>query len=246
MILIAISGVSGYGLHKLYHSPSLAAKRKRLAKIFTAIFSVAELISDSAETVSLVSRDLKTFLHSDSDSDSDQFPNTLKQIAKIFKSNELTDSLSKASQAITIGVSRGCDSDSGPSVVDRVIDKALGSGFLSVVVGSFAKNLVLGLYSNENGVECDSDSDSDWVSLLCDDKCRELLADCIQRFTSTAVSVYLEKTMDINAYDQIFQGLTNPKHQDSVKDVLVSVCNGALQTLVKTSHERSLLQGLVP
>ncbi|KAF3607382.1 hypothetical protein DY000_02044889 [Brassica cretica] len=127
MILIAISGVSGYGFHKLYHSPSLAAKRKRLAKIFTAIFSVAELISDSAETVSLRSS---------------------------------TDSLSKASQAITIGVSRGCDS--GPSVVDRVIDKALGSGFVSAVVGSFAKNLVLGLYSNENVVECDSDSDSDW------------------------------------------------------------------------------------
>ncbi|XP_009148772.1 protein PHLOEM PROTEIN 2-LIKE A10-like [Brassica rapa] len=145
----------------------------------------------------------------------------------------ITDSLCNVSQALTIGVSRGynSDDDTGPSVVDRVIDKALGSGFISVVVGSFAKNLVLGLYSNENGVECD------WVSLLCDEKCREVLADCIQRFTSTAVSVYLDKTMDINAYDQIFQGLTNPKHQDSVKDVLVSVCNGALQTLVKTSHD---------
>uniref|UniRef100_M4DTW7 Cation-transporting P-type ATPase N-terminal domain-containing protein n=2 Tax=Brassica campestris TaxID=3711 RepID=M4DTW7_BRACM len=155
-------------------------------------------------------------------------------LAVLFSSYPMiTDSLCNVSQALTIGVSRGynSDDDTGPSVVDRVIDKALGSGFISVVVGSFAKNLVLGLYSNENGVECD------WVSLLCDEKCREVLADCIQRFTSTAVSVYLDKTMDINAYDQIFQGLTNPKHQDSVKDVLVSVCNGALQTLVKTSHD---------
>ena len=143
----------------------------------------------------------------------------------------ITDSLCNVSQALTIGVSRGynSDDDSGPSVIDRVIDKALGSGFVSALVGSFAKNLVLGLYSNEK--------DSDCVSLFCDEKCREILADCIQRFTSTAVSVYLDKTMDINAYDQIFQGLTNPKHQDSVKDVLVSVCNGALQTLVETSHE---------
>ncbi|KAJ0237619.1 hypothetical protein HA466_0245640 [Hirschfeldia incana] len=241
LILIAISGLSGYGLHKLYHSPSIATKRKRLKKIFTAIFSVAELISDSAETISLLSRDFKKFLNSDSD----DIPNTLKQISKIAKSNELTDSLSKISQALTVGVSRGYNNatDSGPSVVDKVIDKAFsksGSGFISVVIGSFAKNLVLGFYSNEleekNGVECDSPPPK-WVSLLCDEKCRELLSDCIQRFTTTAVSVYLDKTMDINAYDQIFQGLTNPKHQDSVKDVLVSVCNGALHTLVKTSHQ---------
>ncbi|KAL0694507.1 hypothetical protein Bca4012_061687 [Brassica carinata] len=237
LILIAISGLSGYALHKFYHLPSIARKRKRLAKILTAILSVTESISDSAETISLVSRDLKTFL----DSDSDHIPNTLKQISKIVNSDEFTDSLSNVSQALTTGVSRGYNNlesgpDSGTSVVDKVIDKAFseaGSGFISVLVGSFAKNLVLGFYSNENG---DSDS-SAWVNLLCDDKCRELLSDCIQRFTSTAVSVYLDKTMEINAYDQIFQGLTNPKHQDSVKEVLVSVCNGALQTLVKTSHD---------
>ncbi|KAF8110031.1 hypothetical protein N665_0088s0045 [Sinapis alba] len=239
LIFIAISSVSGYGLYKVYHSPSITRKRERLMKIFTSILSVSELISDSAETISLVSRDLKRFLISDSD----DIPNTLKQIAKIVKSNELTDSFSKVSQAVTIGVSRGykleaCNvGDTGPSVVDKVIDKAFseaGSGFLSVVVGSFAKNLVLGFYSNENSVKCDSETPQ-WVSLLCDDNCREILADCIQRFTTTAVSIYLDKTMDINTYDQIFQGLTNPKHQDSVKDVLVSVCNGALKILFKSN-----------
>ncbi|KAG2300864.1 hypothetical protein Bca52824_037336 [Brassica carinata] len=232
---LILMAVSGYGVYKVYHSPSVATKRKRLMKILRASLSVAELISDSAETMTTVSRDLKRSLSSDSD----DIPNSLKQMAKITTSEEFTSSLSTISQAVTVGVSRGRSSNvSEPSVVDRVVDKAFseeGAGFVSVVVGSFAKNLVLAFHSKE--VKNDSSETPQWLSLLGDDKCRELLADCIERFTSTAVTVYLDKTMDINTYDQIFQGLTNPKHQESVKDLLVTVSNGALQTFVRTSHD---------
>ncbi|CAN7035908.1 unnamed protein product [Brassica rapa subsp. trilocularis] len=245
ILLIAISGVvSGYGAYKVYHLPSVARKRQRLAKILGAFLSVAELISESAEAMTVVSRDMKEFLTSDAD----EIPNSFKQIAKIANSKEFTDSLSRVSQAVTVGVSRGYKSescsnvvDSEPSVVDRVVDKAFskaGTGFFSVVVGSFAKNLVLGFRSNEGVTRGDDDTVTPrWLSLLCDERSREVLAECIGRFTSTAVGVYLDKTMDINAFDQIFEGMTNPKHQDSVKDVLVSVCNGAIETVVRTSHE---------
>ncbi|CDY22602.1 BnaC08g42360D [Brassica napus] len=241
LILMAVSCVSGYGVYKVYHSLSVTTKRKRLIKILGAFLSVAELISDSAETMTTVSQDVKRFLNSDSDN----IPNSLKQISKIATSDEFTSSLSTVSQAVTVGVSRGRSSFEStgtgpePSLVDRVVDKAFseeGGRFLSAVVGSFAKNLVLGFHSKD--VKNDSEEMTpQWVRLLGDDKCRELLSDCIERFTSTAVSVYLDKTMDINTYDQIFEGLTNPKHQDRVKDLLVTVSSGALQTIVRSSHD---------
>ncbi|MBA0759682.1 hypothetical protein Gotri_022529 [Gossypium trilobum] len=229
LILLAICGVSGYGVYKVYNLPSVVKKRKRLFKLFGALISLAELVSESAETINVVSKELKEFLQSDSD----QAPNSLKQISKIVRSEEFSQSLISVTEALTVGVLRG--------VLDRVFSNA-GTGFVSVVVGSFARNLVLGFYSSVGEVEglSGNNGSSDvpkWINVLYDDKSKELIADCIQRFVSTAVAVYLDKTMDINTYDEIFAGMTNPKHQKHVRDALVSVCNGAVETLVRTSHQ---------
>ncbi|CAH8320276.1 unnamed protein product [Eruca vesicaria subsp. sativa] len=241
LIILSLLGVSTYGAYKVYNSPYIARKRKRLTNLFEAIASFAELITDSAETITLVSRDVKQFLQSDSD----EIPNSLKQIAKITKSKEFTDSISRVSEAVTVGVLRGysfnnveVEVESNSSVVDRVLFSEAGTGFVSVIVGTFAKNLVLGFHEVEASIETTTKPKPRWMSLLCDDEsCRELLADCIERFTTSAVSIYIEKTARINTYDQIFSGLTNPKHRDSARDVLVSVCNGALETFMRTSRE---------
>ncbi|KAF5180415.1 Phloem protein 2-like a10 [Thalictrum thalictroides] len=257
LLLLAAFGISSYGVYRFYNLPSIVKKRKKFFKLIGTLISLIEVVSESSETIGVVSKDLKEFLQSDSD----EIPNSLKQIAKITRSQEFSESLVKVTEALTLGILKGYNKNSNSggssekgdssSFSDQLLDKLFstaGTGFASVVVGNFARSLVMAFYSEQSHQASEekerlmrlgssSSAMPEWVSVICSDKCKDMIADCIQSFVSTAVAVYLDKTMNINTYDDIFSGLTNPKHGTKVKDVLVSVCNGAVETLIKTSHQ---------
>ncbi|KAI3713001.1 hypothetical protein L1987_71571 [Smallanthus sonchifolius] len=246
IILIAALGFSTYGAIRVYNSPSTVKKRERFAKILGAIASIAELVGDSAETIGVVSKDLKEFIQSDSD----EIPNSLRQLSKITKSNEVSESIVSVTRSLTVGILRGYrvgarKVDPANSFADRALDKLFtpaGSGFVSVVAGSFAKNMVMAVYTRQEfssayDLDTSTSSVQKWVDVIAEERCKKLIGDCIQQFVSTLVTVYLDKTMDVNPYDQIIAGLTNPNHEEKVKDLLSTFCNGAIETLVKTSHQ---------
>ncbi|XP_019182892.1 PREDICTED: protein PHLOEM PROTEIN 2-LIKE A10-like [Ipomoea nil] len=233
VLALGILGLTSYGAYRAYHSPGMVKKRERLMKLIGSLASLADIVSNSTDAIAVLSKDFKDFI----ESDSDQVPTSLRQISKIAKSDEVSESLVKITAAITTGILQGYPHKTGDSgCIDRVLDKLFtdgGSGFASVVVGSFAKNLAMAVFSDNLSSEPPR-----WVNnVLRDEKCRELIGDCVRLFVSSAVTVYLEKTMNINTYDQIFAGLTNPNHETRVRDMLVAVCHGGVETFVRTSHQ---------
>ncbi|KAI0497653.1 hypothetical protein KFK09_020886 [Dendrobium nobile] len=232
MLLAAAVGLSTY-----------AAYRMKIPKFAGALLSLADAVSSTSDSANLISADLNRFLRSDSD----EIPSSLKQLSKIAASDELAGSVSRVFEGLTVGIARGIRSTEGNDVgdraglSDRVLDKffsSAGSGFASVIVGSFARNLVIGFYSTgaEGSGGPDLPAGRSWLDIVCAEKCKKLIADSIQVFVGTAVAVFLDKTMHINTFDEFFAGITNPRHEARVKEMFVSVCNGAMETLVRTSH----------
>ncbi|EMS47022.1 hypothetical protein TRIUR3_00060 [Triticum urartu] len=69
------------------------------------------------------------------------------------------------------------------------------------------------------------------------DRGKEAAAELVRVFVSTAVAAYLDRTAAVRTSDQVLAGVSNPKHDAKLKDLLVSVCNGAVETFVRTSRQ---------
>ncbi|KAK1643826.1 hypothetical protein QYE76_061631 [Lolium multiflorum] len=146
ILLAALGTVSAYGAYKIYHLPSVTARRRRLARCGVALFDAA---APSADAAALVSSDLTDFRPA---------PRSVAQLAKLTASREVSSTVSALSQVVAAGVLRGVGStsDSEPgsgdkiALADRLVDKLFsesGERLMSAVAGSFARQLVIGFYS---------------------------------------------------------------------------------------------------
>ncbi|CAD6212248.1 unnamed protein product [Miscanthus lutarioriparius] len=122
---------------------------------------------------------------------------------------------------------------------DRILDRLLspeGAGFASAVVGSFARNLVLSSCDARTS-EAGDRVEPRWLAALCSATGKEAAADLVRVFVSTAVAAYLDRTTAVRTNNQLLAGLSDPRHEAKVKDLAVSVCNGAVETFLRTSRQ---------
>lgn len=218
---------------------------------------MGEALSQSAESLSIVSTDLKSFLLSDSDT----VPRSLRQAFKIGKCPEFQESVTVLSAALTRGLLRGFKAHSRKqgyaiSEVESIKRREQGKvesknqtvsredaeyREIREVGFSAKKPDVVSLDVSSNSIPSSTykkePGNSQILDVICSDQCRALISHCIQTLVSTAITVYVDKTKDVNFYEDMVAGITNPTHLAPMKDLFTSVCNGAIGTLVRTLHE---------
>ncbi|KAF3623897.1 hypothetical protein FXO38_25122 [Capsicum annuum] len=123
-----------------------------------AFISMSEMVSDSSEVVSVVSKDLKELLQSDSD----EIPRSLKQLPKIARYEEFSNSVVRVSLALTVGILRGYGSENKSEIeevgassfidMDRMMS-TVGTRFVSVVVVLVKKNYRLLVFTSDSSKE---------------------------------------------------------------------------------------------
>lgn len=229
LLAAAAAAASGYGLYRLY-----LHHRRRVA----AVLSLADALSQ-------VGSDLADFLRSDSD----QVPRSLLQLSKLAASDHVSSVASTISESVASGIlralssssSRGAARDpSAPPLHDRILDRLFspaGTGFASAVLGSFARNLVLSSCHDPSSTQPQAGREPEWLAALCSDRGKEAAAELVRVFVATAVAAYLDRTVTVRSSDQVLAGITNPKHEAKLKDLLVSMCNGAVESYVRTSRQ---------
>ncbi|XP_024391678.1 protein PHLOEM PROTEIN 2-LIKE A10 [Physcomitrium patens] len=134
-------------------------------------------------------------------------------------------------------------------IVDRLIQKLFsesGKSFVSIVVASASRSFVASVveqfnaFNNLPGNEGIGSGDGLVKGLLefaNSPNGKPLLTDWIQTFVGTAVSVYLDRTKDINAFDEFAATLAKPEHQGPITELLTTICNVSTGNFVRTSHE---------
>jgi hypothetical protein len=120
LLLGAGTAAAGYAAYRLYHSGAIGEGRQRVARLRAAVAAYAEAFGTGGATLQLLLGDLHTFLQSDRQ----EVPPSLRQLARLMQSPEAADTASATVAALIRGVPGAAGGGCAPGCAFLVADIA--------------------------------------------------------------------------------------------------------------------------
>ncbi|EFJ27419.1 hypothetical protein SELMODRAFT_95450 [Selaginella moellendorffii] len=236
-LIAAALAAGGCASYSYYRSESFQRRKRQVILILDGLGKLLQAAASAADSASLISGDLKDFL--ESSNEEGEVPRSIRQLLKILRCPELQDLVAVTTSSVCkVIMADTSPEDTFPSRAhQKLLNKLFsdpGKGFASAIVGSAVRNLVV-CYFEE--MERKAELENELLDLACSTKGKALLAECIQIFVEATVSTYLDKTQEVNMFEEMVEAVTKPVHRVPAQEMIVSVCNGAVDTFVRTSYE---------
>mmetsp|Transcript_34816 Transcript_34816/g.98714 ORF Transcript_34816/g.98714 Transcript_34816/m.98714 type:complete len:435 (+) Transcript_34816:281-1585(+) len=246
LLALGLAGAAAYA----YQSGTFDKAKQTCKRVYGLLQLYYEAAQTGGEVASSVMNDLQAFMASDSD----ELPQSLKQLAKLFSSTNAAACYETAVK----GSLRGAMAAGGGTPVEKsTADKFLellfserGHSLVSVAIRMAVDRSVKAVSevveeqaSRQIDAEDSTEPKPDRVTqatqavltLITDPGGKEALSSFISNCVSTAVGTYVEKTIDHNFYQDMMASVATPSNREAVEKISAHVTREAVDAFITLS-----------
>jgi hypothetical protein len=258
--------LSAYVSYQAYRSNAYSRGKGYLTRLAHGISRYLEAFTTGGEIVKGLLHDIETFLGSSTD----EIPQSLRQLSKLVLSEEFTAATERAVGSIYRGISGiakienedGARNANGPNVVDKILDALLsdrGHSLVSVAVTMGTRNLVNaymessarwggGVVGGEMIKSTEGDREKDGpldklIAFFSSNRGQQLAVMSISAFASHGMQVYMDKSLEVNMYEDLFSSMSKPEHMKAVKDCVAVFARAAVSAYLGKNDQNSSSSG---
>jgi len=225
---IALS-VAGFGLYALYRREHVAEFSSELLKVFKASRNAVDVVTSLSEISHRVLSDLNIFLQSDKES----VPLSIRQITTLLSTQEFQNATRTLVMAFFEGLAKsgGYDGSQSTPVLENLVERIMlratrRPDLMSLVVRLTTRHATDEILSLLTVLKAPlspgrgSGSALDLVlSRVASESGRKIMSSVVTAFTSTLVTVCLDKASGVNSWDEVFRVVSRPASMRLIQQV---------------------------
>lgn len=255
IVLTAGVAITGGLVYRAYNSDAIGQSRHYFRRLGHALQCYIDAIADNGEMCSDLMKDLDKFLHSDED----EIPSSLRQVAKLLQAPAVTSATAATVHALYNGLYKTAYHNHGmsqdltttsttqkPAALDKILDAVLserGHTLVSVAVSMAARNAVTAyceasnqqqLYASTSNHKTSTDKILDFLGSISG---QQLAVASMATLATEGVRVYMDRTLDINFYEDLFASMAKTEHLSAVKECVGVFAKEAVSALLSSQDD---------